>query len=182
MTNFTLFHVGLRMSVDAPLHCYFTDIYRRARSADVTGISSRRGLAVERSSNDGCSKICQRCGAACNLGAPRASCPCAVRESPAPLWISAAQNGHFVWPGLAPCGFSHVATAKLRVLTDASRSGLRSTYSLLACHFFTSSIDSHPVITMRLGASPTKPVTWSLRTMKRPPWSLMVLSTLGFAE
>ena len=39
---------------------------------------------------------------------------CAVRESPTPLWISAAQNGHFVWPGFAPCGFSHVATANCR--------------------------------------------------------------------
>jgi hypothetical protein len=25
-----------------------------------------------------------------------------------------AQNGHFVWPGFAPCGFSQVGTAKLR--------------------------------------------------------------------
>ena len=28
--------------------------------------------------------------------------------------LMSAQNGHLVWPGFAPCGFSHVGTAKLR--------------------------------------------------------------------
>jgi hypothetical protein len=28
--------------------------------------------------------------------------------------LISAQNGHLVWPGFAPCGFSHVGTAKLR--------------------------------------------------------------------
>ena len=47
--------------------------------------------------------------------------------------LMSAQNGHLVWPGFAPCGFSHVGTAKLPDLQHTDRASACKSLAYFAC-------------------------------------------------